>query len=80
MPTSMPCLSAADQVNTKTAQVWSLAADDIMDDDIVRVELALCTYGIKYHIFQELLDSNTLLAEEDLLKPDPSSLRSVFIA
>lgn len=27
-------------------------------------------------LFKELVDSDTLLAEEDLLKPDPASLRS----
>ena len=28
---------------------------------------------------QDLMDSDTLLAEEDLLKPDPASLRSMSV-
>ena len=39
------------------AQVWSLSAKDLVDDDL------------------ELINDDDLLDEEDLKKPDPSSLR-----
>ncbi len=39
------------------AQVWTLSAQDMMDDDV------------------DLMDSDELLDEEDLKKPDPESLR-----
>ncbi|XP_074645159.1 anamorsin homolog [Tubulanus polymorphus] len=40
----------------KTAAVWSLSANDVLDDDII--------------------DSDALLDEEDLKKPDPKSLKA----
>ena len=42
---------------SSTATVWSLSANDIMDDDV------------------ELMDSDDLLDDADLLKPDPASLK-----
>ena len=70
-------------VSQETANIWSLSADDVLDDDIVNI----CTTnnwrpdsGGHLYSFQELVDSDTLLAEEDLLKPDPSTLRSTTIS
>ena len=42
---------------TDAAQVWSLSANDLVDDDL------------------ELINDDELLDEDDLKKPDPSSLR-----
>ena len=63
-------------------EVWSLSANDIVDD-IVSL-LSVCAYskplGINSTLpLQELIDSDTLLSEEDLLKPDPTSLRSEYL-
>ena len=33
-------------------------------------------YKFYFVVFQDLIDSDDLLAEEDLLRPDPTSLRS----
>ena len=43
--------------SANTAQVWSLSANDLVDDDL------------------DLINDDDLLDEEDLKKPDPSSLR-----
>jgi hypothetical protein len=45
-------------VKESTAGVWTLSADDVLDDDI------------------DIVDPDSLLTEEDFLKPDPSTLRS----
>lgn len=58
LPSMTAAKVAKKPVSQETANIWSLSADDVLDDDI------------------ELVDSDTLLAEEDLLKPDPSTLRS----
>lgn len=43
---------------SKTAEVWSLSTNDLVDDDL------------------ELINDDDLLDEDDLKKPDPSSLRA----
>ena len=45
-------------MNQDAAKIWSLSADDMMDNDL------------------DLVDPDSLLAEEDLQKPDPAALRS----
>ncbi|XP_064393693.1 anamorsin homolog [Halichondria panicea] len=49
---------AGSKVSEETAQVWTLSANDVFDDDI------------------DIIDADTLLDEEDFLKPDPQTLRS----
>lgn len=43
----------------ETAKVWSLSANDILDDEV------------------DIIDSDLLLDEDDLKKPDPASLRGI---
>ncbi|CAH1780159.1 unnamed protein product [Owenia fusiformis] len=48
----------APKVDTNVAKVWSLSANDMLDDDI------------------DIMDSDELLDEDDLKKPDPESLKA----
>lgn len=85
----LPSFSAAKPtVSEETAKIWSLSASDVVDEEIVSKLLHMqshqyhsLSWSLFLHYFppppsQELMDSDTLLAEEDLLKPDPTTLRS----
>ncbi|XP_064610635.1 anamorsin homolog [Liolophura sinensis] len=50
--------SATAKVDASVAKVWTLSANDVLDDDL------------------DIMDSDDLLDEEDLKKPDPASLKA----
>ena len=61
-------------MDSNVAKVWTLSAADLNDDDVVR--LLIHKFMISNSFPQkELLDSDELLDEDDLKRPDPESLR-----
>ena len=70
-------------VSSETAKVWSLdPADDnlvsaVLRHDNLLLHLYLSLLPSSDNDHQDLLDSDTLLEEEDMIKPDPASLRSM---
>ena len=65
--------------NSESARIWTLAANDMFDDDLVSFNEWVWLVINCYYFIQDLLDSDTLLDEEDLLRPDPASLKSQSI-
>ena len=72
-------------VSSETANVWSLdPADDNLVSAVLRhnnllLHLYLSLFPSSDDDHQDMLDSDTLLEEEDLVKPDPDSLRSIYV-